>query len=61
MVFLASRALTIYIYRGRISSALSMSTSSSVGSTRIVTDVGLLDEGIALSGVTLFWFVLSTP
>lgn len=57
-----------------------MTTSSSVGSTIIVTDVvkagfgpafcggyvsvicvGLLDEGISLSGVLFFCFVLSTP
>jgi hypothetical protein len=39
MLLFASRAFSICIYRARISSALSMYMSSSVGSTNIVTDV----------------------
>jgi hypothetical protein len=39
MCLFASRAFSICIYRARISSALSMYMSSSVGSTNIVTDL----------------------
>ncbi len=39
MFLFASRAFSICIYRARISSALSMSRSSSMGSTEIVTDL----------------------
>ncbi len=39
MFLFASRAFSICIYRARISSALSMSRSASMGSTEIVTDL----------------------